>query len=78
MLAMRSFSLSAIAALTVLPSVYAQTPSSAFISGSPVILSVLPSATAAAYNNTNAPNAPKGKVFKYFVQIWLENEVSPF
>ena len=66
---------SVLAALAALSSVHAQTPSSAFISGSPVILSALPSATA-VYNNTNAPNAPTGKVFKYFVQIWLENEVS--
>ncbi|KAF8330939.1 phosphoesterase family-domain-containing protein [Amanita rubescens] len=64
---MRSLPLAAFA-LAALPSVHAQT---AFVSGSPVILSALPSATAALYNNTNAPSAPTGKVFKYFMQIWL-------
>lgn len=42
---------------------------------SPVIISAFPNATAAADNNQNAPGAPVGKVFKYFMQIWLENEV---
>ncbi|KAF8344361.1 phosphoesterase family-domain-containing protein [Amanita rubescens] len=50
----------------VLTSVHAQT-------GSPVIISAFPNATAAADNNQNAPGAPVGKVFKYFMQIWLEN-----
>ena len=59
---------------SVLSSVYAQSP---FISGSPVILSAFPNATAAADINKNAPDAPTGKVFKYFMQIWLENEVRP-
>ena len=44
-------------------------------SGSPTIISAFPNATAAADNNQNAPGAPVGKVFKYFMQIWLENEV---
>ncbi|KAF8331557.1 phosphoesterase family-domain-containing protein [Amanita rubescens] len=67
--------LAVLSALAALSSVHAQTSTaSAFISGSPVILSALPSATSALYNNTNAPSAPKGKVFKYFMQIWLENE----
>lgn len=74
---MPSLTLTVLSALAVLSSVHAQTSTAtAFISGSPVILSALPSATAALYNNTDAPGAPKGKVFKYFMQIWLENEVS--
>ena len=74
--AMRSLPLAALSALAVLPFVHAQSSTaSAFISGSPVILSALPSATATLYNNTNAPGAPKGKAFKHFMQIWLENEV---
>jgi hypothetical protein len=44
-------------------------------SGSPTIISAFPNATAAADNNQDAPGAPVGKVFKYFMQIWLENEV---
>ena len=72
---MPSLVFAAVSALAAF-SVHAQTPTSAFISGSPVILSAFPSATAALYKNANAPGAPKGKVFKYFVQVWLENEVS--
>lgn len=68
--------LAALPVLAGLSSVHAQTPSSDFISGSPVLLSAFPSATAALYNNANARDAPTGKVFKYFVQVWLENEVS--
>jgi acid phosphatase len=63
--------LSVLLVLSALSSVYAQAP---FISGSPVILSAFPNATAAAAINKNAPDAPTGKVFKYFMQIWLENE----
>ena len=43
--------------------------------GSPTIISAFPNATAAADNNQDAPGAPVGRVFKYFMQIWLENEV---
>ncbi|KAK2464630.1 hypothetical protein APHAL10511_003323 [Amanita phalloides] len=71
---MRRLTFAVLSALSTLSTVHAQTPTSAFISGSPVILSAYPSATAVISNNTNAPNAPKGKVFKYFMQIWLENE----
>lgn len=73
---MLGLTLAALPALAAFSSAHAQTPSSAFISGSPVILSAFPSATAALYDNTNARDAPTGKVFKYFVQVWLENEVS--
>ncbi len=73
---MRSLALKALSTLAALSRVYAQTPTPAFISGSPVILSAFPSATAALYNNTNTPGAPPGKVFKYFLEIFLENQVS--
>ncbi|KAF8344362.1 phosphoesterase family-domain-containing protein [Amanita rubescens] len=43
--------------------------------GSPVIISAFPNATAAADDNHKAPGTPAGKVFKYFMQIWLENQV---
>jgi len=42
--------------------------------GSPVIISAFPKATAAADDNHKAPGTPAGKVFKYFMQIWLENQ----
>ena len=73
---MLSLALAVLPVLARFSSVHAQAPSAAFISGSPVLLSAFPSATAALYDNTNARDAPTGKVFKYFVQIWLENEVS--
>lgn len=41
---------------------------------SPPILSASEEAIFAAFVNTNKPDAPKGKVFKYFVQVWLENQ----
>lgn len=63
------------ALLTLLPAVLlacAQigTPTQDFLSGSPLIISAYPTATT---TNTNSPGAPTGKVFKYFLQIWLEN-----
>ncbi|KAF8629451.1 hypothetical protein AX15_003445 [Amanita polypyramis BW_CC] len=71
---MQKLTVAVLSTLSALSLVQAQTPTSAFISGSPVVISAFPTATAAAYNNTNAPAAPTGKVFKYFLQIWLENE----
>ncbi|KIL63818.1 hypothetical protein M378DRAFT_164006 [Amanita muscaria Koide BX008] len=64
----------ALSVLSALSSVRAQSTTTGFVNGSPVILSAFPSATAAASNNTAVPDAPTGKVFKYFLQIWLENE----
>ncbi|KAM6492764.1 Phosphoesterase family domain containing protein [Amanita muscaria] len=61
----------ALSVLSALSSVSAQAP---FVSGSPVILSAYPSATAAAFDNDNKHGAPNGKAFKYFMQIWLENQ----
>ena len=57
----------ALSVLSALSSVSAQAPS---------IISAYPSATAAAFDNTNKHGAPNGKAFKYFMQIWLENQVS--
>ncbi|KAF8632846.1 hypothetical protein AX15_001652 [Amanita polypyramis BW_CC] len=68
---MYTLALFAVSTLSVFSSVHAQTFS---VSGSPIIVSAFPSATAAAFDNHNAPGAPIGKVFKYFMQIWLENE----
>ncbi|OZJ03679.1 hypothetical protein BZG36_03530 [Bifiguratus adelaidae] len=71
---MRGLSFVALSAFLALSSVNAQTPSADFVSGSPLIVSAYPSATAAAYDNTAVPGAPTGKVFQYFMQVWLENE----
>ncbi|KAM6502980.1 Phosphoesterase family domain containing protein [Amanita muscaria] len=67
---MRSITIAtALSAFLALPSVRAQSGSTTL-----PILSAFPSATAAALNNAPAAGAPTGKVFKYFVQIWLENQ----
>ncbi|KAK2464621.1 hypothetical protein APHAL10511_003314 [Amanita phalloides] len=43
-------------------------------SASPVVRPAHPRVNAVLYNNTNTASAPRGKVFQYFMQIWLENE----
>ncbi|OZJ06558.1 hypothetical protein BZG36_00483 [Bifiguratus adelaidae] len=72
---MRSLTFVALSALLAISSVNAQSSgsASATASASLALMSASPSAITADANNTAASGASVGKAFKYFMQVWLEN-----